>query len=187
MISWKKGSFTGFSISYYESLSIVEWIYQVWYTLFTMAKIKSIEAFNSKKDSAFKGENIGITLSNDSNLEVGMIICENKNLPRIIREFKAKLFWMKNKELSINDDLILKCSTQEVKCKISKIQKKIDSSSLDIIEENSNNLKETEVGEVIIKTDKDLVIENFNDIPELGRFVIKRDSDIVGAGVISNH
>ena len=149
-------------------------------------KIKSIEAFNSKKDSAFKGENIGITLSNDSNLEVGMIICENKNLPRIIREFKAKLFWMKNKELSINDDLILKCSTQEVKCKISKIQKKIDSSSLDIIEENSNNLKETEVGEVIIKTDKDLVIENFNDIPELGRFIVIKDFNTAGAGIITN-
>src|SRR3989344_3007616 len=149
-------------------------------------KIKSIEAFNSKKDSAFKGENIGITLSNDSDLEVGMIICENKNLPRITREFKAKLFWMKNKELSINDDLILKCSTQEVKCKISKIQKKIDSSSLDIIEENSNNLKETEVGEVIIKTDKDLVIENFNDIPELGRFIVIKDFNTAGAGIITN-
>lgn len=149
-------------------------------------KIKSIEVFNLKKDSASKGENIGITLSNDSNLEVGMIICENKNLPRITREFKAKLFWMKDRELSINDDLILKCSTQEVKCKISKIQKKIDSSSLEIIEENSNNLKETEVGEVTINTDKDLVIEDFNNIQELGRFVIIKDFNTAGAGIITN-
>ena len=147
--------------------------------------IKSIESFNARKDFAIAGESIGITLANDNNLDVGMIICDDKNLSKIVREFKAKLFWMFNKDLNLNEELILKCATQEVKCKIKEIQKRIDSSTLEIIEENSKILKETEVGEVIINTDQDLVIEDFNDIPELGRFVIIKDLDIAGAGIIT--
>ncbi len=147
-------------------------------------KVKSIEAFNSRKDFAMTGENIGLTLENDNDVKVGMIISDSKNLPKIKKEFNAKLFWM-NKELNLNEELILKCATQEVKCKVKKINKRIDSSNLDIIEENSKILKETEVGEVVIETEKEIVVENFSDLPELGRFVIIKDLDISGAGIIN--
>ena len=81
----------------------------------------------------------------------------------------------------------LTLKTKEKKCKIKEIQKRIDSSTLDILEENSKLLKETEVGEVIINTDKELIIENFNNIPELGRFVIIKDLNTAGAGIITNY
>ena len=50
---------------------------------------------------------------------------------------------------------------------------------------DSSWYKETEVGEVIISSEKDLVLENFNEIPELGRFVIIKGLDIAGAGIIT--
>ena len=150
-------------------------------------KIKTIETIGPKKDFVKKGESIGITLEKTTNQKIGSIICKKDNLPLITKEFKAKIFWMSDKSLNLNEEVTIKCATQESKCKISEISKKIDSSTLRVLEEKSNKLNETEVGEVVINTNKDLVIENFEDIPELGRFVIKRDSDIVGAGVISNH
>ena len=146
--------------------------------------VKSIEIFNSKKDFAMTGENIGLTLDPDYDVRVGMIISHNKNLPQVKKEFNAKLFWMNN-ELNLNEELILKCATQEIKCKVKKINKRIDSSNLDIIEEDAKILKETEVGEVVIETEKEIVVENFNDLPELGRFVIIKNLDISGAGIIN--
>jgi sulfate adenylyltransferase large subunit len=148
--------------------------------------INSIEIFNSKKDSASEGECIGITLKEGNDASVGTIICKRESLPRITKEFKARLFWMKDTDLNIKNNLILKCATQETKCKIKNIYKRIDSSTLEIIEENAKLLKETEVGEVIINTEKDLVVEDFNDIPELGRFVIIKDLNTAGAGIITN-
>src|SRR3989344_8388200 len=144
--------------------------------------IKSIESFNTKKEFVLEGESVGITLKDSKNVDTGMVICKKENLPKVTKEFKARLFWMVNNNLDINDNLILRCSTQETKCKIKEIQKRIDSSTLDILEENSKLLKETEVGEVIINTDKELIIENFNNIPELGRFVIIKDLNTAGAG-----
>ena len=149
--------------------------------------IKSIESFNTKKEFVLEGESVGITLKDSKNVDTGMVICKKENLPKVTKEFKARLFWMVNNNLDINDNLILRCSTQETKCKIKEIQKRIDSSTLDILEENSKLLKETEVGEVIINTDKELIIENFNNIPELGRFVIIKDLNTAGAGIITNY
>src|SRR3989338_592196 len=146
--------------------------------------VNSIEIFNSKKDFAMTGENIGLTLDPDYDVRVGMIISHNKNLPQVKKEFNAKLFWMNN-ELNLNEELILKCATQEIKCKVKKINKRIDSSNLEIIEEDAKILKETEVGEVVIETEKEIVVENFNDLPELGRFVIIKNLDISGAGIIN--
>ncbi len=150
-----------------------------------VSRIKSIETFNSKKEYATTGENIGLTLYDDENIEAGMILSDNK-IPLIKKEFEARLFWLSNKDLKVGEELIIKCATQESKCIIKKINERIDSSNLEIIERDAKILKDTEVGEVIIESEKDLVLENFNETPELGRFVIIKGYDTAGAGIIAN-
>jgi len=41
-----------------------------------------------------------------------------------------------------------------------------------------------EIGKVIIKTLKPVVIEKFSDIPGLGRFVLTQNSEICAGGII---
>jgi sulfate adenylyltransferase subunit 1 (EFTu-like GTPase family) len=101
-------------------------------------------------------------------------------------KFKAELFWMDKNPINTNQELILRCSTQETTCTIKKIIKKMNSSTLEIINENTNILKETEVGELIIETKKPIMIEKFNNIPELGRFVLVRNNNTSAGGIVTN-
>jgi translation elongation factor EF-1alpha len=41
------------------------------------------------------------------------------------------------------------------------------------------------VGEVIVKTKKPLAIKDFNDVQELGRFVLVHDENICAGGIIT--
>lgn len=87
--------------------------------------------------------------------------------------------------LEINKTLTLRLATQEVKCVAEKIEERIDSSTFETIEENAKQVRLHESAVVIFKTDSPLVIEKFSEVKELGRFVLERDSNLVGAGIIT--
>ena len=53
------------------------------------------------------------------------------------------------------------------------------------MEENADVLKNLEVAEVTIKTKKPLAVKNFNDVQELGRFVLIQDQNICAGGIIT--
>ncbi|MBU89915.1 adenylyl-sulfate kinase [Candidatus Woesearchaeota archaeon] len=149
------------------------------------SEIKSIEVWNKNKTHAESGECVGVTLKEPLCIERGEVICSEVS-PRITNKFEANIFWMSKNPTKINEKLILKCATQEVKYIIEKIKKKINSSTLEGIDEDCDELKETEVGNVIIKTEKPIVIENFNYIEGLGRFVLVKNDIIVSGGIIPN-
>ncbi|MHC4706307.1 MAG: elongation factor 1-alpha C-terminal domain-related protein [Planctomycetota bacterium] len=65
------------------------------------------------------------------------------------------------------------------------VGKRVDPSTLEIIEENAESGKNLEVAEVIIRTCKLVVIKTFSDVRELGRFVLVQDEDIYPGGIIA--
>jgi translation elongation factor EF-1alpha len=92
---------------------------------------------------------------------------------------------MSKRDFGKNQKLTIRCATQETSCKIESINKRINSSTLEIIEENAEVIKNLEVGEVIVKTKKPLAIKDFNDVQELGRFVLVHDENICAGGIIT--
>ena len=61
----------------------------------------------------------------------------------------------------------------------------MDSSSLDTLDPSHTAIEETEVGEVTISADRTICINDFHEVPELGRFVLTRDNgEIAAAGVV---
>lgn len=146
--------------------------------------IKSIKKWNENLDEADVGHCIGITLADNPGLKRGQIICEINNQPGVADEFSAKIFWMTSQGIKINEKITFKCVTQETPIVIKKINKLINSSTLEEIK-NDQEINETEVAEVTIKSDNKLVLENFTNIPELGRFVLVKDDDIVAGGIIT--
>ena len=149
------------------------------------AVVKSVEAFNEDREEAEAGESIGITTEEELFIERGQVICHKDRLPKVKDRFKANIFWMSDKQFDINEKITIKCATQEAECFIEKIEKRINSSDLEVIEENAKKLEHTELGSVIIKTKEPLVIENFNDMAELGRFVFVKGYDTVAGGIIT--
>jgi len=145
--------------------------------------VKTVEKFLENATSASAGESIGIT-ADDFKFERGQVIAAKEDLPTVAKTFRANVFWMSPNILKKDENLILKVATQEIPCKIEKIERRINSSSLELIGENADRLENTEVGQVIISTEKPVVIENFNEVEEMGRFVLVKDMDISGGGII---
>ena len=92
---------------------------------------------------------------------------------------------MSKKEFKKTDAVTIRCATQETSAKVQKISKRIDSSTLEILQENADTLKNLEVGQVTIKTKNPIVTTPFNDVQELGRFVFVRDENICAGGIIA--
>ena len=146
-------------------------------------KIKSIEILEGELDEAFCGQNIGITTEDKLFIDKGNILVDkNDNTYLITSEIKANVFWLDKILYKKGDRLLFKCSTQEVMCEL-EIKKVIDSSTLETISVNGGEIKNREVAEVVIKTEKPVVIENFHDLQEMGRFVLER-KDTSAGGII---
>jgi sulfate adenylyltransferase large subunit len=149
-------------------------------------KINSIEIFMKQSDQASAGDNIGVTTVDSLFIDRGNVICEPKKEPLLTDSFKATIFWMSRKDFSKDEKLTIRCATQETSCKIGAILRRINSSSLEIIEKNASTIKNLEVAEVSIKTKKPIAIKAFNDVRELGRFVLVHDDNICAGGIIAN-
>ena len=149
------------------------------------SRIKSIESYKKEKSKAEAGESIGITLEDDLFLDRGDMIVDPANAPETTCTIKGHVFWMDNKPLKKNERVTFKCATQESACMIEKIEKVTDSSTLKILRRDSKTLEEREVGDITIKTEKPLVIENFNQIRNLGRFVLERKNNVCAGGIIT--
>ncbi len=156
----------------------------VFLPLMKEAKIKSIRTFGRVESKARPGENIGLTLSEPLSVKRGELFAQKENPPKSTNRFKGDIFWMSREPLQIDKTATLRCATQEVKCSAEKIEKRINSSTLEVIEENASELKLNESGVVVFKTEKPIAIEKFNVIEELGRFIIEHEYNLQGAGII---
>jgi len=96
----------------------------------------------------------------------------------------ATVFWMSGQPLRKDETLDFKCATQQVTCKVKKISDRINSSSLELIASDANELRETEVAKLTLKMNSYVSTDPFEQIAEMGRFVLMRDNDTVAGGVV---
>lgn len=146
--------------------------------------IKSIEVFNENRNDAICGESIGITTTDPLFIERGNVICEKGKELSASNDIRANVFWMGKEPLKEKETITLKCATQEVTAEIYEIKKRVNSSSLEVVEDDAKQLDNLEVGEIFIKTKKPIVTTKFDDIEELGRFVLIKNENIVAGGII---
>ncbi len=150
-----------------------------------VTKVSSIEKFIEDTDKAVASECIGMTTVDSVFLDRGNVVCTSGAEPALTDRISANMFWMSKRDFNKDQKLTLRCSTQETSCKIEAINKRINSSTLEVIAENSDIVKNLEVAEVVIKTKKPIAIKDFNDVQELGRFVIVQDENICAGGIIT--
>jgi sulfate adenylyltransferase subunit 1 (EFTu-like GTPase family) len=147
--------------------------------------VKSIEKYPKQVNEASAGESIGMTVEDSLFLDRGYVLCHPGQEPVLTDTFRASVFWMAKKEFNKGERITVRCATQETSGKIEAIRRRINSSTLEVIAEEADELGNLEVGEVIIKTKNPIVIKTFQDVQELGRFVMVRDEDICAGGIIT--
>lgn len=145
--------------------------------------VKSVEEYLKDVTEAEAGKSIGIITEDKLFIDRGNVIVHESDLPTVTNRIKSSIFWMDATPFKKGEQIRFRCSTQEVLCEIEKINRVMDSSSLKMLAEDTNEVRNREVADIILKTDKPVVVNNFNNIEELGRFVLAR-KDAVAGGII---
>ena len=150
-------------------------------------KVKSIEHWvdKDKKDTVKAGMSIGIIVEDEFFYNRGDIISHKDNIPTVTDTFTGNLFWMGKNDLEKNKKYKLKLATLEIECEIARIDKVIDASSLETIE-NAERVKRNDVAEITIKTKTPIALDEFKNIQTTGRFVLVDDLDVSGGGIITS-
>jgi len=126
-----------------------------------LTRVNSVETFLKDRDKAIASESIGMTTADSVFLERGNVVCLPGAEPALTDEVPANIFWMSKRDFTADQKVTIRCATQETSCKIQSINKRINSSTLEVIEENASVIKNLEVAEVIIKTKKPVAIKDF--------------------------
>ncbi len=147
--------------------------------------ILSIEKYLEDTDQAGPSECVGMTTTDSVFLDRGNVVCLPGSEPVLTDTIFASIFWMSKKGAKVDEKMSLRCATQEQPCRITSIAKRINSSTLEVIAEDSDSIENLEVAEVVIKTKKPIAIKDFNDVQELGRFVLVRDDNTCAGGIVA--
>ena len=151
------------------------------------SKIDHIRKMESKVASAVAGESIGLVLDNGDAMKAlkrGEVACEVDASPNVSNTIVATVFWMNGEPLRKGDTVEFKCATQQVGCNVKKINDRMNSSTLEIIAGDADELRETEVATLTLKMNEYVTTDAFELVPEMGRFVLMRDNDTVAGGIV---
>jgi len=142
--------------------------------------VKKIKIFNENKSIAKAPESIGLILEEMGDLRRGQIICKIRP-PQIKTEILTKIFCVR--PFNIKESLKFRCTTQASYAQIKQIKGIWDSASLEP-KPKEGILEETDIAEAIIAMEPPLVVEGFERLNSLGRFILKDSKDICAVGII---
>lgn len=134
--------------------------------------------------SAKSGDCIGLVTDDESFLRRGQILCNPDSQPHVTNHIWANLIWLSETPFKSGISLTLKLLTQESVCCIAQIKQCMDSSTLEDEATEDQILCLSDIGHVLIETDKRLVWDAFKHIPGMGRFVLESDGKLLAAGII---
>jgi sulfate adenylyltransferase subunit 1 (EFTu-like GTPase family) len=147
-------------------------------------EVKNIEKFlESDVTMAHCEESVGIRLKGRHRVKRGQILTADLS-STISDKINANIFWMDTMGYRAGETLLFRCVTQEVPCQIKKINRKFDPASMELTEEDASSIKGAEVADILIQLDEEVVVDPFNEIPEMGRFVLEKDGRPAAGGII---
>ncbi|HUV63795.1 MAG TPA: GTP-binding protein [Sedimentisphaerales bacterium] len=151
------------------------------------AVIAEIKKLGERPQRAVAGESVGLVLKDGGALKAlkrGEVACPVDSSLNVSNTVVATVFWMSGQPLQKGQTLDFKCATQQMPCKVRKISDRINSSSLELIASDADELRETEVAKLTLKMNSCVSTDPFEQIAEMGRFVLMRDNDTVAGGVV---
>ena len=105
--------------------------------------------------------------------------------PRIRQEryrFKGEAVILEG-DLKKGEEVEIRCGTKASRGIVREIKERISSESGEVMEISPSFIDENEAGVMVFEVDP-MVVEKFLDIPELGRFVLRRGGKNIGAGIV---
>lgn len=150
-----------------------------------ITRIKSIEGWSVPEAAtgAQAGESVGITLAEQIFVERGEVMSHVADAPIETNVFKARLFWLGHKPLTVGTTYALKLGPLEAPVTVAAIERVIDTS--DLSTRPADRIERNGAGEVVLRTKRLLAVDEHVSSPATGRFVLVEDYLTVGGGIIS--
>ncbi|MDD5318112.1 MAG: GTP-binding protein [Candidatus ainarchaeum sp.] len=145
-------------------------------------RVGALEGFGSRPERAECGMNAGF--ADAAGLKRGDVVFAGSP-PFSGRTIRGSVFWLGAKPLAKGELVVCRIATQEVVAKVEAIRNRMDSSTLEVIEEDAERLEGTEAAEVTLSASAPLAYDLFSGIPTMGRFVLVRDGLVEGGGIIA--
>ena len=149
------------------------------------ATVQSIEAWSVPEapQQAAAGQSVGFTLSDQIFAERGEIVSHETDPPVETDVFRARLFWLGQRPLTLGASYKLKLHTAEADVSVQSIERVIDTG--DLSSRDAEEVARNAVAEVVLRTRQMVALDPFTAAPATGRFVLVDDYDIAGGGIIS--
>jgi bifunctional enzyme CysN/CysC len=149
------------------------------------ARIKTIEAWNVREapDEAAAGQSVGVTLDEQIFVERGEVMSHVEGAPIESNVFKARIFWLGHQPMVQGKTYTLKLNTLEAPVTVERIERVIDTS--DLSSKPADRIERNGAGEVTLRTKRMLALDEHEQNPVLGRFVLVEDYLPVGGGIVA--
>jgi bifunctional enzyme CysN/CysC len=151
--------------------------------------VKTIERWpDPPAQSATAGDSIGITIAEQIFVERGHVAAAERALPCQLSRFQARILWLGHEPLRRDRTYPLKLATQTVDCRIDRVHRVIDASTLETAAPRGGNtaLIRDDVAEVTIRTTSPLAFDPHTENPTFGRFVLMEDGVVAGGGIVAD-
>jgi bifunctional enzyme CysN/CysC len=151
------------------------------------AVVKTIEAFNVPHLplSVTAGKSTGFTLDEQIFVERGEIASLKIAAPEVSDCFRANVFWMGKKPLRRGGKYLLRIATREIEMEVATIHRLLNAATLEELAAGET-VGTNDVGDVTIRTKREIALDRFADIDITGRFVIVDGYDVVGGGIVTD-
>jgi len=150
-------------------------------------EVKSIEMHHQPLQEAKPGDNVGFNVKgvDKKDLKRGEVAGHVSNPPTVASEFTAQIVVLEHPTaIAKGYTPVFHIHTAQMACTITEILEKKDPKTGQTLQKNPDFIKTGDVAVVKVKPLRPLVVEKFNEFPQLGRFAIRDMGQTVAAGVV---
>ncbi len=150
-------------------------------------EVKSIEMHHQPLTEAKPGDNVGFNVKgvDKKDIKRGEVVGLASNPPTVAQEFTAQLVVLEHPTaIAKGYTPVFHIHTVQVACTITEILEKKDPKTGQTQQKNPDFIKTGDVAIVKIKPLRPVVVEKFQEFPQLGRFAVRDMGQTVAAGVV---
>ena len=150
------------------------------------AKVMSIEMHHESIPEAVPGDNIGFSCKGLSRKDVrrGDVVGHSSNPPTVAQSFLAQVQVIRHPSaIAAGYTPVVHCGTAQVATRFAEIRKKVTKG---VVTENPDFIKNGDAAEVLMIPTRDMVIEKYSEIPQLGRFAVRDMGQTVAVGIVKD-
>jgi sulfate adenylyltransferase subunit 1 len=148
------------------------------------SRIAQIVTFDGDLARAAAPQSVQLTLKDPLDVSRGDMIVRSDDLPRVTKEFGARICWFDARQIDLSRKYLIKHTTRTVKAMVASIDYKVDVNTLE--QHPAGSLHFNEIARVSIRTLQPLFVDAYATNRATGSFILidETTNNTVAAGMI---